>query len=86
MQITFGVAYVSDEFMFNADLINQKQREDNLDDMLTVNLYSKVKLPEGYATFAVDNLLDEEMITGGSATSEYYGLGRMAKVGYQIQF
>jgi outer membrane cobalamin receptor len=86
LQMAFGFGYLTDAFTFNADLINQKQREDNLDDMLTVNLYSKVKLPQGYLTVAVDNLCDEEIITGGSTTSEYYGLGRMVKVGYQVQF
>lgn len=86
LQMVFGLCYFTDVFTLNADLINQKQREDNLDDMLTVNLYSKVKLPKGYVTFAVDNLLDEEIITGGSTTSEYYGLGRMVKVGYQVSF
>ncbi len=86
LQMAFGVGYLTDAFTFNADLINQKQREDNLDDLLTVNLFSKVKLLKGYVTFAVDNLFDEETITGGSSSSEYYGLGRMAKVGYQVKF
>lgn len=86
LQMVFGVGYLTDAFTFNADLINQKQREDKLDDMLTVNLYAKVRLAQGYVTLAVDNLFDEEIVTGGSPTSEYYGLGRMAKLGYQVQF
>lgn len=87
LQMVFGIGYVTDPFTINVDLIDQKQREDNIDDVLTANVYSKMKLPKGYITFAVDNLFDEENITGGKSDEyEYYGLGRMAKVGYQVQF
>ncbi|MCD6527900.1 MAG: TonB-dependent receptor [Desulfuromonas sp.] len=86
VQTAFGLNYLSDPFTFNLDVINQNDREDDLENELTVNLYSKFKLPVGYATFTVDNLFDEEIVTGGTTSSEYYGLGRMIKVGYEIHY
>lgn len=86
VQTAFGINYLGEMVTVNCDAINQNDREDDLDSQLTVNLYTKVKLPVGSATFTVDNIFDEEIITGGSTSSRYYGLGRMIKVGYEIQY
>lgn len=86
VQTAFGINYLGEVVTVNCDAINQNDREDDLDSQLTVNLYTKVKLPVGSATFTVDNVFDEEMITGGSTISRYYGLRRVIKIGYEIQY
>ena len=86
VQTAFGVKYLGRRLTFNVDVINLSDREDDLESELTVNLYSRYQLPLGALTFSVDNLFDEEVVTGGSTTSEYYGLGRLIKAGYEIRY
>lgn len=85
VQTALGMKYLGRLFTFNVDLINLNDREDDLESEITVNLYSRYQLPVGALTFSVDNLFDEEVVTGGSTTSEYYGLGRLIKAGYEIR-
>jgi len=90
LQTKFGINYLGDNLTANLDIQNTSDREDELPSQLLVNFYSSYDLAYGSLTLAVDNLLDDENITGGSTSSRYssryYGLERIAKLGYQVSF
>lgn len=89
---TIGISYLTDENTvgLNCQILSSRQR--NLDSYAIFNLYSKYKLPKGYFTFAVDNILNEDQIISGdlrpNALNRYFyqEMGRLIKIGYEITF
>lgn len=89
---TVGISYLTEEFTANLNCQMLASRERNLDSYAIFNLYSKYKLPKGYLTFAVDNILNQDQIVSGdltpSASNRYFyqEMGRLITVGYEITF
>lgn len=87
-----GIAYLTEEFTANLNCQILSSRERNLDNYAIFNFYSRYKLPKGYLTFAVDNILNEDQILSGDLTPTalnryfYQEMGRLIKVGYEITF
>jgi iron complex outermembrane receptor protein len=67
-------------------------RERSLDSCAVLNFYGKFRLWEGFLTFSMDNIFDEEVQVSGDLTEDatnryaYYEVGRLFKVGYEIDF
>jgi iron complex outermembrane receptor protein len=74
----------------NSQLLTSRERA--LDSYAVLNFYGKYRLRKGYLTFSVDNIFDEEVQVYGDLTEDasnqyaYYEVGRLFKVGYEIDF
>lgn len=89
---TIGISYLTDEKTvgLNCQILSSRQR--NLDSYAIFNFYSRYKLPKGYLTFAIDNILNEDKMISGDLTPNalnryfYQEMGRLIKIGYEITF
>ena len=87
-----GVNYTTDGFQIGLNTNIMASRERGLEDSCVVNLNAKFKLFKGYLTVAVDNITDERTEIAGDKTSlasnryVYYGMPRLVKVGYVLNF
>ena len=91
-QSTVGIGYLTDPVTLDLNCQILAARERELDSNAILNLYAKFKLWKGCLTFAVDNLFDDEVQVSGDMTEDassryvYYEVGRLIKVGYEINF
>ena len=64
-------------------------RPDGLDEISTLNITGLYQFPVGAVTFEVDNVFDQEVEINGDKNDDnyiYYGMGRFAKIGYEVRF
>lgn len=92
LQTSLGVNYLSEPLVLDLNSQILTSRERDLDSYSVLNFYGKCRLWDGYLTFSVDNIFDEEVQVYGDLTEDasnryaYYEVERLFKVGYEIDF
>ncbi|MFW5996678.1 MAG: TonB-dependent receptor plug domain-containing protein [Lentisphaeria bacterium] len=86
-----GVDYSNEKFACGVHVPMSSSRKDGLSDYHTVNLNARYQLPIGGAVIIeVDNIFDEKVEINGSKVDgdnrASYGMGRFAKIGYELTF
>ncbi len=88
----FGIDYITDRLQIGFITNVLADRERGLDDSVVLNFHAKLKLFKGYLTLSVDNITDEHTeISGDKQTTTsnryvYYGMPRLFKIGYTLNF
>ncbi|MDX9787509.1 MAG: TonB-dependent receptor [Desulfobacterales bacterium] len=91
-QSTVGLGYLADPLTLEVNCQFLTAKERNLDSDAILNFYSKYNLWKGHLTVAVDNVFDDAVHVSGDLSEEasnryvYYEVGRLMKVGYEINF
>ncbi|MDA3971848.1 MAG: TonB-dependent receptor [Desulfobulbaceae bacterium] len=91
-QSSVGLSYLGEKLTANLDVNILASREYNLDDITTVDLYGKYPLAGGHLSVTIENIFDDEVQVSGKMDEDastryaYYGMGRLFKVGYEMQF
>ena len=91
-QATLGVQYLTHPLLLDLNCQILTSRERNLDGYSVLNFYGRCRLWKGYFTLSVDNVFDEEVQVSGDLRDNapnrylYYSIGRLAKVGYRVEF
>lgn len=92
LQITAGMGWSAEPVTLDLSCVRLDRRENNLATSTVFNFYSRWKLLNNFLTVSVDNIFDETVQTSGDLTEDssnqyvYYEVGRMIKVGYEVEF
>jgi len=92
LQNSIGISYATDPLVLDLNCQILTARERNLDGYAALNFYGKIKAWKGYVTLGVDNIFDVEVqITGdlsetASSRYVYRDMGRLFKMGYELNF
>ena len=87
-----GLSYLADTTNFGLTWDTLRGREKELENSSVLNVFYKFKAYKGYCTLGVDNFFDEEVQVSGDLSPHvsnryvYYDLGRMVKIGYELNF
>lgn len=88
---SLGLDYSNDKFACGLQVPMSSSREDGLSDFHVLNINARYQLPIGGAVILeVDNVFDEKIEINGSKIDgdnrASYGMGRFAKIGYELTF
>jgi outer membrane receptor protein involved in Fe transport len=92
LQNSVCISYNTDPLVLDLNCQMLTARERNLDSYAALNFYGKIKAWKGYVTFGVDNIFDVDVQLNGdlsettSSRYVYWAMGRLFKVGYEINF
>jgi iron complex outermembrane receptor protein len=84
-----GAAYDGGMFSLALNFNYVTSRPDDLEDISTLDINGKYKLPKGYLTLGIDNVFDQEVEINGNKDTDnyvYYGMPRFFKIGYEVRF